>query len=335
MEIEHEISALIIRESRVYTSTDSFGLLSQFRTRWIQNHGDIQRDVAHLFTGKNIDGNVIGRAWSIPGPICSNSGAYCFSQSDCCGGIGCAGDLTAHELGHLWGAFHCDPCTTTMRSFIGCFQRFGSASQSSIGAHRNSRNCLRSRRPENDDCADATPVSDGIHEFRTNDATTDGPNFPPECDEGGGTSFKKDVWFVYTATCDGIATAGVCNADYDTRLAVYDTSDCPGGIIACSDDACGTDGTRSERSFPVTAGTRYLVRIGGRFVTGEGTLELSCTDQLPCPEDLDGNGDVGFGDILEVLANWGGGGPEGDANEDGTVDFQDLLAILGAWGPCP
>ena len=50
---------------------------------------------------------------------------------------------------------------------------------------------------------------------------------------------------------------------------------------------------------------------------------------------LDGNGNVGFGDILEVLSNWGGGGPDGDANQDGIVDFQDLLAILGALGPCP
>ena len=112
-------------------------------------------------------------------------------------------------------------------------------------------------------------------------------------------------------------------------------TDCPGSIIACSDDACGDDGTRSETTFPVTAGEHYLVRVGGRFVVGSGVLVLSCTDEAPCPEDLSGNGVVDFEDILEILANWGGGGPDGDANGDGVVNFEDVLAILTAWGPCP
>ncbi len=53
-----------------------------------------------------------------------------------------------------------------------------------------------------------------------------------------------------------------------------------------------------------------------------------------CPADLDGSGRVDFGDVLAVLAAWGGiGGPE-DLDGSGVVDFGDLLAVLGAWGPC-
>ena len=55
-----------------------------------------------------------------------------------------------------------------------------------------------------------------------------------------------------------------------------------------------------------------------------------------CPEDLDGSGEVGFSDVLEVLAAWGpcDACPE-DLDEDGEVGFSDLLLVLGAWGPCP
>ncbi|MHC5113329.1 MAG: right-handed parallel beta-helix repeat-containing protein [Planctomycetota bacterium] len=56
-----------------------------------------------------------------------------------------------------------------------------------------------------------------------------------------------------------------------------------------------------------------------------------------CPADLDGSGDVGFGDILSIIAAWGPCGvpcPE-DLSGNGQVDFADILAAIGAWGPCP
>ncbi|MHC5115175.1 MAG: FG-GAP-like repeat-containing protein [Planctomycetota bacterium] len=55
-----------------------------------------------------------------------------------------------------------------------------------------------------------------------------------------------------------------------------------------------------------------------------------------CPADLDGSGDVGFGDVLRVIAAWGAcpaDCPE-DVNGNGAVDFADVLAVIGAWGTC-
>jgi hypothetical protein len=55
-----------------------------------------------------------------------------------------------------------------------------------------------------------------------------------------------------------------------------------------------------------------------------------------CPEDLDGSGGVGFGDVLTVIGAWGPCGapcPE-DLSGNGTVDFADILAVIAAWGPC-
>ena len=56
----------------------------------------------------------------------------------------------------------------------------------------------------------------------------------------------------------------------------------------------------------------------------------------PCPADLDVSGDVGFGDLLSMLSNWGPcpGWPQ-DLDGDDVVGFSDLLILLSAWGPCP
>jgi hypothetical protein len=58
----------------------------------------------------------------------------------------------------------------------------------------------------------------------------------------------------------------------------------------------------------------------------------------PCSGDLDGSGEVGFSDILQIIAAWGpcDGAPcPADLDEDGEVGFADMLMLLGAWGPCP
>ena len=52
----------------------------------------------------------------------------------------------------------------------------------------------------------------------------------------------------------------------------------------------------------------------------------------PCPADLDGNGQVGFGDLTLLLAAWGT--PDADIDNDGTTGFSDLTGLLNAWGPC-
>ena len=57
---------------------------------------------------------------------------------------------------------------------------------------------------------------------------------------------------------------------------------------------------------------------------------------LPCPTDLDADGDTDFNDILIVLSNFGSDGSAGgDADSDGDVDFNDLINLLSAFGPCP
>ena len=56
----------------------------------------------------------------------------------------------------------------------------------------------------------------------------------------------------------------------------------------------------------------------------------------PCPADIDGDDEVGFGDLVTLLSSWGPNpGSPADFDENGTVDFTDLVTLLSAWGPCP
>ncbi len=60
---------------------------------------------------------------------------------------------------------------------------------------------------------------------------------------------------------------------------------------------------------------------------------------FPCPADFDKSGDVGFPDLLALLAAWGQCTPghdcfDEDLDNNGVVDFADLLILLAAWGPC-
>lgn len=281
-EITHVITTIIVRtaEPDPYSSNDSATLLAQFRNEWLINQGGVPRDLAKLFTGRAISNGVVGQAWTI-GAVCTNS-AYCFSWSDFAGSTACATDVAAHELGHLWGAAHCacDNPPSTMNAQILCANTFAPISIAEIIAHRTTRTCLNcGGAPPNDACAAAISIGDGAFPFSTVNATTDGPNEPSACNFFSYTQVGNDVWFRYTASCTGAATASVCSSTYDTKLAVYVGNACPtaASAIACNDDFCGNGGLRSQVTFAATAGQQYLIRIGGYTgETGSGTLQMAC-----------------------------------------------------------
>ncbi len=153
VQITHHVVHSIVRtaEPDPYSSTNAGTLLNQFTSQWNQNHQNIPRDMTHLFTGKQIAGDVIGIAWL--GGVCNNN-KYSLVQSDCCGSAACRRDLSTHELGHNWNAQHC--CTsgceqncsnnTTMFPSLLCANNFSTASRNQIIAYRDSRppGCLSS-----------------------------------------------------------------------------------------------------------------------------------------------------------------------------------------------
>jgi hypothetical protein len=154
----------------------------------------------------------------------------------------------------------------------------------------------------------------------------------------------SDVWFRYTATCTGTATASLCGSSFDTMIAAY-AGGCPvapGTAIACNDDA---DCILASRiTFPVVSGQDYLIRCGGFFAeTGNGLLTMSCASACGSP-DFDCDGDVGTdADIEAFFACLAGNCPpapctsSADFNADGDVgtdaDIEAFFRVL-AGGNC-
>ena len=275
VEITHVISAAVVRSNAndPYTSFDSLGLLTQFRTEWLNNQQGLQRDVAHLFTGREINGGTIGRAWDI-GAICNNN-AYCFSQSDFNGVLGCATDLTAHELGHLWNGSHCNCTSHTMNPSITCANQFNPTfTVPSIINYRNTLPCLSSNAPDNDNWEDAIAVGSlPAMVTGTNENATVQVNEQNLGDTG------STVWWTAIAPGNGIMRVSTAGSNFDTLLRIYTGFE--NGFenlqnVAFDDDANGT--LQSEITFPVQSGQRYEIRVGG-FTNGgavaQGDIELN------------------------------------------------------------
>ncbi len=158
--ITYEYTTIVVRttSSDPYTSSNMETLLCEFRSTWnTAPEVEITRSVAQLFTGKTIQGSVIGLAWL--GVMCNQSG-------NDCGGIGNLAyssvesrfttisdfrtSLSAHELGHNWQAQHCNsanPCNIMCASINSCQGttgsnlRFSPTEQNQIIAFRNAVTC--------------------------------------------------------------------------------------------------------------------------------------------------------------------------------------------------
>ncbi len=109
--------------------------------------------------------------------------------------------------------------------------------------------------PLNDECANSSPVFEGETFFDTSAATS---NIFTDycyrynqrcCDvQVGDAEVHADLWFDYQARCGGEVSISLCDALYDTRVAVYDLGYCPQyesdyESLACNDDACPSEWT--------------------------------------------------------------------------------------------
>ena len=124
--------------------------------------------------------------------------------------------------------------------------------------------------PSKDDCANASPVGDVTDlPFETTNAVFDGP---------GLCMTSPNIWFCYTAVCNGDVTVSLLGSVYDTMLAIYDGCECYPvleDLIECNDDA--ENSYQSKITFSANAGKQYLIEIGGyASETGQGILNIKC-----------------------------------------------------------
>jgi hypothetical protein len=53
-----------------------------------------------------------------------------------------------------------------------------------------------------------------------------------------------------------------------------------------------------------------------------------------CPADIECDGEVGVGDLIAVIANWGESCHAADLDGDLVVGVGDLIEVIAQWGPC-
>ncbi|MBT8486681.1 MAG: hypothetical protein HKO59_04295 [Phycisphaerales bacterium] len=171
----------------------------------------------------------------------------------------------------------------------------------------------------------------------------DDPDIPG--DETGGLSWAHGIAFgpdgnLYVASSNNnriLRYDGVTGDFIDAFVSGSGAPEFPIGI------AFGPDGNLYVCAFATSRLLRYSGKTGAPLGTVANLPSLGLTGPLnlhffrgpACFPDLDGSDDVGFADLLAVIAEWGpcAGCPE-DLDGSGDVGFSDLLKVLARWGPC-
>jgi len=147
--VSFQITQILVRsaEPDPYDATTVDGLLSQFRLDWKNNHQDIARDIAHLFTGKSF-GTILGNSYT--DQVCPAFNHYSLVRSRWQTDLGKRIALSAHEIGHSFDAYHCDydtdpRCKIMCPSLGGCsngYHSFEDVNVARIRATAASSPCL-------------------------------------------------------------------------------------------------------------------------------------------------------------------------------------------------
>ncbi|MFO0874182.1 MAG: M12 family metallo-peptidase [Phycisphaerales bacterium] len=161
-DIAFVITQIVVRSdvNDPYTTNVAPDLLAQFADEWIVNQSSIPRDIAHLFTGKNLSGSTIGIAYT-PG-LCDPGAQYALSQSKWSLVYANRISVTSHEIGHNFSAVHCNgqpDCGIMCASIGGCalpITVFGATSAGLITSYADASSCLGPKGPTNVNASDGT-----------------------------------------------------------------------------------------------------------------------------------------------------------------------------------
>ena len=176
-----------------------------------------------------------------------------------------------------------------------------------------------------DNCANAQAISEVENlSFDTRNATFDGPGL---CMHG------PNLWYCYTATCTGYVTVMLSGTNYDTMLAAYDSCECyptSANLLQCNDDF--GSGTDSQVTFAATAGSQYLIEVGGyASEKGQGLLTVSCEGvQTQDKPDL-GDAPDSTNNAGSAMTAYPAGGPTGVRANYPTVHLSGTG--VGPFGP--
>ena len=147
--------------------------------------------------------------------------------------------------------------------------------------------------------------------------------------ENGGVVYWRVSWGNYTGSTTG-STFNDADGDFGGPIPMALPS---AGLQALRfDGAANAPSTSNEDDYVLTAAASTWTNNAGEGGT------LIGGGALPCPADIQPDGQVDVTDLLALLSAWGpcdfSCGPA-DITGDGQVSVTDLLDLLAAWGPCP
>lgn len=196
----------------------------------------------------------------------------------------CVIDGTCRILGETNPANDCEQCDPALAPFGWSFKPAGSDCDDGDACTGTGRPgigvdtcdgfgvCAGVVDPQcNDDCAFAVPVVEGVSTGNNDNRAEDDAEVSCQIDS------NNDVWFVYTASCDGTVFVSTTGSQFapsnDPVLSVHDACPGDGGLeIACDDDS-GVN-LQAALTFSATAGTPYWIRVAG-FLDNTGDIVLN------------------------------------------------------------
>lgn len=152
--LAYELTTVVIRttSSDGYAATGAADLLGEMASLWSEEpEASIPRDIAHLFTGRDLDYGVVGIADL--GAVCSGENHYSLSQPGFSTFLAPQVALAAHEIGHNWNATHCDQasdCQIMCSVITGCsgiYDAFGATESGEIADFAETLACLTEHEP--------------------------------------------------------------------------------------------------------------------------------------------------------------------------------------------
>ena len=173
--------------------------------------------------------------------------------------------------------------------------------------------------PNNDQCAGAVPLADGVwFTMGTTNATSTGDP-APSCVP----SLGKGVWFTYTAPASGDVLVSTCGSSFDTGLGVFTGSCGTFAQVACDDDnGPSCSGSTASVRFAATGGTTYTILAGG-YSSASGILTISAAI-IPVIGVSQSGGSINI--------SWPGNGTlQAATNLNPVINWTDLTNSGGLW----
>ena len=141
----------------------------------------------------------------------------------------------------------------------------------------------------NDTCSTPEVISGlgffAVDNLSATDSFFDGGDAAVCGDSGNAAPPSRDVFFVWTAPCDGDYTVTDCAIASDNAMNVYDGGDCSAVCIDGAGDSSGIcGGANVDVDWSAIGGQEYLIQIGGWGAGGlaQGDIEI-IQNTVPCP----------------------------------------------------